>query len=175
MSAEMISIQMDWSFILKTQWSLQNNLYLLYCILPLQNTKHPYLKAEGWSWETLKGLPKFTFLHGNFDSKFTVWFLVESQFQHRITNIIIRQSTFFLFIYLFWERECVWERTEVGSEKERGEKESQAGSMLLARSPRWDSVSQTVISWPETKSRLMLNWLSHPGAPPHNIYIRITF
>ena len=66
-----------------------------------------------------------------------------------------------MFIYLFWERE--------------GERETQAGSMLSAQ-----SLTCSLISWTEAyghnlsqNQEMILNWLSHPGAPQNyqNFYL----
>lgn len=39
----------------------------------------------------MKGLPKFIFVHGNFDSAFIFWFLVGYQCYYETIKIIIRQ------------------------------------------------------------------------------------
>ena len=53
---------------------------------------------------------------------------------------------FKIFIYLFWEREWIGERSR--------ETESQAGSVLSVQGPTRGSISGTAGSWPEQKSRL---------------------
>ena len=57
---------------------------------------------------------------------------------------------FFNFIYLFWGR-----KSREGQRE--GERESQAGSALSGQIPTWGSISQTVRSCPEPKSRV--GWL----------------
>ena len=52
-----------------------------------------------------------------------------------------------------------------GAERE-GERESQAGSMLLAQSDeRLELTNSEIVTWAKIKSQT-LNQLSHPGAPP---------
>ena len=53
----------------------------------------------------------------------------------------------FIYLLLFFERD--WER-----ERAERERESQAGSMQSVQSPTWGWNSQTVRSWPESKSRV---------------------
>ena len=69
---------------------------------------------------------------------------------------------FLKFIYLFWEREkeAEWE----------GEREAQAGSMLSAQSPTRGSISRTVRSGPEPKSRVrrLTDWATQ--APLYDIF-----
>ena len=64
-----------------------------------------------------------------------------------------------MFIYLFWERECVQGRgTEWG-------RESQAGSTLSTEPDAGlDLRNCEIITWAQINN-LMLNRLSHPGAP----------
>ena len=58
-------------------------------------------------------------------------------------------------------------RVLVGRSRERGERESQAGSML---SPEPDTglnlMNHEIMAWADIRSQ-MLNWLSHPDTPTH--------
>ena len=62
---------------------------------------------------------------------------------------------FFKFIYLFWEGEA-----ECAGEEQR-KRERQNPKQALG------SIPQTVTSWPELKSRVGHNQLTHTGAPPY--------
>ena len=80
---------------------------------------------------------------------------------------------FFLSIYLFiyFERERERERESRGGAERKGERESQAGSMLSAWSLTWGSIPQIVRSWPESWTESgMLNRLSHPDAPVDTLF-----
>ena len=91
---------------------------------------------------------------------------------------IIFLSFFFLYssfpvflyfnAYLFILRECVCVSRQGGAESEGGrEYQAGSGSMLSAQSPTQDSISGTVRSWPQPKSRLgfLTNWATQT---PHS-------
>ena len=62
---------------------------------------------------------------------------------------------FFLCLFTYFERvrACEWRE----GQRERGDRESQAGSPLSAQSPTGSSISRTMRSWPEQKLSQTLN------------------
>ena len=87
-----------------------------------------------------------------------------------VSALLFKSIVFFLSLFMYFEskreRECVHTRGEGQKEEET---ESQAGSLPSVQSPRWGSNSQTVRSWPEPRSSIELNPLSHPGTPSKTI------
>ena len=69
----------------------------------------------------------------------------------------------FFGVFILRERErestCTW----AGEGQRKKERESQAGSSLIAWSLKWGSISQTVRSWLELKSRVgrLTDWPTH--------------
>ena len=71
-----------------------------------------------------------------------------------------------MFIY-FWKRE----RAHRGGAERKGERESQAGPMLIVQTELdvgLNPGNHKIMTWGETKNQA-LNWLSHPGAPKRNL------
>ena len=60
-----------------------------------------------------------------------------------------------------------------GWAEREGERESQAGSPLLAQSPTWGLIPRTIRSWPELKSRVghLTNWATQA---PQDCYFLLT-
>ena len=69
-------------------------------------------------------------------------------------QIRIFSKNFFYFIYLFWERECVW----AGERQIETENPKQG---FCTGSTRLDPTNHEIMTWAEIKSR-MFNWLRHP-------------
>ena len=112
-------------------FSIQSNLFANWCVVSLL----PYLYILSRLY-----LACLYFLHLPGKLMFFLWIC--------IWRSCISFLKFFN-VYLFWG---------VG---ERGERESQAGSVLTAWAP---SHGHKIITWVDTKS-WMLNWLSHAGTP----------
>ena len=88
----------------------------------------------------------------------------------------IHSALMFLFLFLFLSL-FIWRETEtarVGQGQRKGERESQAGSVLLAQSSMWGSNPQNhkIMTWAKTKSRTLTR-LSHQGSPALMFLYRI--
>ena len=93
-------------------------------------------------------------------------------------SLLYRNTIDFFNVYLFLrdrDRERQRETAWGGSERE-GDRDSEAGSMLLAQTPVWGLNPQTMRSWPELKPRVgrSTDWATYV---PHNwfLYIDVEF
>ena len=101
----------------------------------------------------IRSYKTFNFVSQIYENNFALLLFPDTYYE-------LKWNTFFLLKLIYFERDNTHPLAG------EGQRESQAGSVLLAQNPMQGSIPQTVRSWPKPKSRVgPLNWLHHPGSP----------